>query len=91
MITPRSRGSQLYLLLLLFVAVGLVLVAAGPWRVGIVVVGAAFIVGATARSVVPTSHTGMLRVRGKLFDVFWMTTLGIALIVLAFVIPSQPG
>jgi hypothetical protein len=90
-ITPRSRGSQIYLLQLLGVFIGIVLVVAGHWRVGIVIVGATFLVGAAARSVVPVSHTGMLRVRGKAFDMFWMTTLGVALIVLAIVIPSQPG
>jgi hypothetical protein len=89
-ITPRSRGSQIYLLQLLGVFIGIVLVVAGHWRVGIVVVGATFLVGAAARSVVPLSHTGMLRVRGKAFDMFWMTTLGVALVVLAIVIPPQP-
>ena len=88
---PRSRGSQLYLLQLVVVAVGLGLVVVGPWRAGVAVVGAAFIVGAVARSVVPVSHTGMLRVRGKLFDMVWMTLLGVALFVLALVIPDQPG
>lgn len=91
MITPRSRGSQLYLVQLLAVAVGLVLVVTGLWRAGIVVIGVAFVIGALARFVVPIDHTGMLRVRGKAFDMFWMTTLGTALIVLALVIPSQPG
>lgn len=76
---------------LLAVAVGLVLVVAGPWRAGIVAIGIAFVVGAMARSVVPIDHTGMLRVRGKFFDMFWMATLGAALVVLALVIPGQPG
>ncbi|MFI5426370.1 DUF3017 domain-containing protein [Aeromicrobium sp. UC242_57] len=62
---PRSRGSQLYLLQLLTVAVGLVLVAVGLWRTGIIAIGVAFMVGAVARSVVPIDHTGMLRVRGR--------------------------
>jgi len=91
MTTPRSRGSQFYLLQLLGVVVGLGLVVAGPWRVGVEVVGATFVLGALARWVVPVNHTGMLRVRSKVFDVFWMTTLGVALIVLAIVIPDQPG
>jgi len=89
-ITPRSRGSQLYLLQLLTVLIGLALVVFGSWRGGVVVIGVAFVVGALARSVVPIDHTGMLRVRGKAFDMFWMTTLGVSLIVLALVIPSQP-
>lgn len=90
MIGPRSRGSQLYLLQLLTVAVGIALVVADLWRAGIIAVGVAFAVGAIARSVVPLDHTGMLRVRGRLFDIVWMTLLGTALIVLALVIPSQP-
>lgn len=90
MITPRSRGSQIYLLQLLGVLAGIVVVVLGAWRAGVIVVGATFLVGALARSLVPVSHTGMLRVRGKAFDVFWMTTLGVALVVLAIVIPSQP-
>lgn len=88
---PRSRGSQFYLLQLLAVVSGLALVVAGPWRAGVAVVGGAFVVGAIARSIVPVSHTGMLRVRGKAFDMLWMTLLGVALVVLALVIPDQPG
>lgn len=88
---PRSRGSQLYLLLLLGVAVGMGLIAADLWRSGVALVGVTFIVGSFARSVVPPDHIGMLRVRGKVFDMFWMTALGVSLVVLAVVIPSQPG
>jgi hypothetical protein len=88
---PRSRGSQLYIAQLGVVLLGLVLVAAGAWRAGVVAIGAAFVVGALARFVVPPDHTGMLRVRGKAFDIVWMTTLGVALVALAVVIPSQPG
>lgn len=88
---PRSRGSQFYLLQLLAVLVGLILVAVGPWRAGVIAIGLAFVAGAMARSVVPIDHTGMLRVRGKMFDIVWMTTLGVALIVLPILIPNQPG
>ena len=88
---PRSRGSQFYLLQLLAVAVGLVLVALGQWRLGIGAIGMAFVAGALARVVVPIDHTGMLRVRGKIFDVVWMSLLGTALIVLPILIPNQPG
>ena len=88
---PRSRGSQFYLVQLVAVVTGLVLVALGQWRVGVGTIGLAFVAGALARSVVPIDHTGMLRVRGKAFDVVWMTTLGVALIVLPFLIPNQPG
>nr|MCW2728899.1 hypothetical protein [Aeromicrobium sp.] len=88
---PRSRGSQFYLLQLLVVAIGLVLVAVGQWRPGVVAMGLAFVAGALVRFVVPIDHTGMLRVRGKAFDMVWMGTLGVALIVLPILIPNQPG
>ena len=87
---PRSRGSQVYLLLLLTVAVGLALVAIGPWRVGLGVIGGVFLVGAVARMVVPPDHIGMLRVRGASFDVLWMTSLGVSLLVLAAIVPPGP-
>lgn len=88
---PRSRGSQIYLMLLSAVAVGLVLVVTGPWRVGLGVMGAAFVLGALSRAVTPTSHQGMLAVRGRFFDVVWTLVLGGALVVLAFVVPPPPG
>lgn len=87
---PRSRGSQFYLLLLLGVAVGMVLIAVDAWRMGVGLVGVTFILGAGARWVVSPDHVGMLRVRGKPFDMLWMSLLGVSLIVLAVVIPSQP-
>lgn len=84
---PRSRGSQIYLCLLLGVAAGLVLVLVGPWRAGLMVVGVTFLLGALARVVVPPDHVGMLRVRGRTFDICWMTMLGVSLSVLALVVP----
>ncbi|MGJ9421863.1 DUF3017 domain-containing protein [Aeromicrobium sp. CF3.5] len=88
---PRSRGSQFYLVQLVVVAAGLVLLALGSWRSGVAVVGGSFVVGAFARLVVPVEHTGMLRVRGKIFDMMWMILLGVSLVLLALVIPDQPS
>jgi hypothetical protein len=85
---PRSRGSQFYLLTLLGVFVGLVLVAAGVWRLGLYIVGATFVANACGRLVVPEAHKGMLNVRSRGFDVFWTTTLGASLLVLAAVVPQ---
>ena len=88
---PRSRGSQIYLMLLVGVFVGLVMVVSGPWRAGLVLVGGTFVVAALARVVVPAEHVGMLRVRSKAFDIFWTATLGISLCVLAIVVPPGPA
>ena len=87
--TPRSRGSQIYLLHLLAVAVGLVLVVLGPWRAGArgrrrVVPGR----GRRARRSCRIDHTGMLRVRGKVFDVVWMTLAGRRAGRAAVIVPS---
>ena len=88
---PRSRGSQFYLLTLLGVFIGLVLVAFGVWRIGLYIVGATFVANALGRLVVPEAHKGMLNVRNRSFDVFWTTTLGVSLLVLAAVVPAGSG
>ncbi len=77
---PRSRGSQIYLLLLAGVLAGLLMV-----------VGGTFVVASLARVVVSAEHVGMLRVRGKAFDVFWTATLGISLCLLALLVPPGPS
>jgi hypothetical protein len=88
---PVSIGSRLYLLQLIVVAAGIVLVLAGVWRTGLDVIGGAFVGGAIARAIVPVEHEGMLRVRSRAFDIFWMATLGVALIALAIVVPPPPN
>lgn len=87
-VAPRSRGSQFYLLTLGGVALGLALVALGPWRIGLFLIGGTFIASAIGRLVVPEPHQGMLNVRGRTFDVSWTMLLGVALLVLAAVVPS---
>jgi len=87
---PRSRGSLVYLIQLFVVAAGLVLVVAGFWRFGVGLIGASFVAAAGLRAVVTPDQYGMLRVRGKAFDMGWMLLLGVSLIVLAINIPAQP-
>ncbi len=88
---PFSRGSRLYLLVLTGVAAGLVLILAGPWRIGLATIGCSFVAGAGLRLVVPYDHLGLLRVRGRTFDAVWMTFLGVALVVLAVIVPPPPS
>lgn len=87
---PRSRGSLVYLIQLFVVAAGLALVAAGLWRAGVALVGASFVAAAALRAVVTPDQYGMLRVRGKAFDMGWMLLLGVSLVILAVNIPAQP-
>lgn len=88
---PSTWGGVVYLVLAAVVVTGLVVVAMGPWRRGVTVIGAALIGAAVARGLLPTREAGMLEVRGKWFDVAAMVGVGVSLIVLASVIPEQPG
>jgi hypothetical protein len=84
---PRTVGGAVFLLLLFGTAVGLALVVIGPWRQGLTVIGGVLLVGAFARLVIPNHDAGMLGVRRKLVDVASLSAVGVALVVLAAVIP----
>lgn len=63
-------------------AVGVALVSTGRWEIGAVTVGAAMIVGAFIRAVVPSRKVGLLKVRTKVVDVSGMLVVGIGIIVM---------
>jgi len=88
---PQTFGGAVYLLVVGMAATGLVIVAAGAWRTGVSWMGAGLLVGALARLVLPERRAGMLRVRRKAVDVGMLTLAGVALIVLAVIVPNQPG
>lgn len=80
-------GTIVYLGLIAVTICGLLLVAAGWWRVGIAAAGAAFVVAAFSRLVVKENAAGLLRVRRRPFDVAWMMVLGGSLMLLAVIVP----
>lgn len=88
---PSTVGGKLYLVVIAIGAVGLTLVAAGPWRAGVITLGLGLLLAASARGVLSDYDSGMLRVRSRLFDVVALTAVGGALILLAIVIPNQPA
>jgi hypothetical protein len=89
---PSTLGGMVYLLVVAASAIGLIIVALGPWRRGVDLIGAALLAGALARVFLPDGNAGMLRVRrSRWADVLVMGGVGAALIVLASVIPNQPG
>ncbi len=88
---PSTLGGLCYIVVGLAAAVGLGIVAFGPWRTGVTVMGAAVIGGAICRLVLPDDKAGMLKVRRKSLDVLFTGCLGAALITLAIVVPNQPG
>jgi hypothetical protein len=89
---PSTFGGMVYLFVVATSAVGLMVVAFGPWRRGVGVIGAALLFGAVMRAVLPGNNAGMLRVRrNRWADVLMLGGVGVALIVLASVIPNQAG
>lgn len=88
---PSTFGGLIYLVVVAVTLVGFGLVAFGPWRRGIALVGIGFLFASGMRLVIHENEAGMLRVRGRAFDVLALAGVGVALIALATNIPDQPG
>jgi hypothetical protein len=67
---------------LLAVAAGLLLVALGHWRRGLVVIGLAMTGTAALRLLLPLRRVGLLAVRSRAADVLLLAGAGLALTVL---------
>ena len=87
---PQTLGGGVYLAVVATALSGLAITVAGAWRTGVVWMGAGLIVGGIARLLLPERRAGMLRVRRKGSDVVMLLGAGIALVVLAVVVPEQP-
>ncbi|MFL6138236.1 MAG: DUF3017 domain-containing protein [Frankiaceae bacterium] len=68
-------------------ALGLVGVGLDHWRKGAIVIGIAPLLAAGLRLVLPAREVAPLAVRGRGFDVVLLACLGLAVIVLAYVVP----
>lgn len=89
---PSTLGGVVYLLVCAAAAVGLMLVAFGPWRQGVMLVGGALLVAGSVRLLLSSHEAGMLRVRPhRLVDASMLLGVGSGLIALANLIPDQPG
>ncbi|MCW2787238.1 MAG: putative integral rane protein [Marmoricola sp.] len=88
---PSTFGGLIYLIVVATTVVGLGLVAFGPWRRGIALVGIGFLFASGMRLVINEGEAGMLRVRGRWFDVVVLAAVGVGLIALATNIPNQAG
>lgn len=88
---PQTFGGLVYLVVVAATGAGLLVVAFGPWRRGVMLIGAALLLGAVMRVLLPEAEAGMLRVRrSRWIDLVMLAGVGVALIVLAVVIPDQP-
>ncbi|MDN4162389.1 DUF3017 domain-containing protein [Nocardioides abyssi] len=87
---PSTIGGAFYLLVLVATTVGIGVVAAGEWRLGIRVVAGAVLSAALLRLVLPQRDAGMLAVRHRLVDVLVLVLVGSVFLFLAGTIPDQP-
>lgn len=69
--------------------VAVALIGTPGWRFGALLIGASLGLGAVERLVLPSRDAGLLQVRSKFFDVSVLLLTGIAIVVLAIVVP--PG
>ncbi len=89
---PSTVGGLVYLIVVALCIVGLLVVAFGPWRRGVSLIGGAMLFGALARVLLRDIDAGMLRVRRhRWVDVLMLGGVGSTLIILASVIPDQPS
>ena len=76
------------LAVLVTVGIGLLVVALGHWRKGLVVVGLAMVGAAVLRLLLPLRRAGFLAVRSRTVDVVFLGGTGVALVVIALAIPA---
>ncbi len=89
---PSTIGGLVYLIVVAISSAGLLVVAFGPWRRGVVLIGLGLLLGALMRALLRDRDAGMLRVRrNRWIDVLMLVGVGATLITLANVIPNQPG
>lgn len=68
--------------------VGIGLVATDHFRSGCLLLGISVLFASLARLVLPARRVGLLVVRSRAFDVLALTTMGVALVVLAIIVPA---
>jgi hypothetical protein len=86
---PSTSGGLAYLVAAATLVVGLTVVALGPWRTGVVVVGAALSLAFVARAALPDERAGMLRIRRRFVDLTTLAVCAAGMFVLVAAIPSH--
>ena len=85
---PSTTGGLVYLVVAATLVCGLAIVALGPWRTGVSVIGVALSVAFVARAVLPDERAGMLRIRRRLVDLTTLAVCAAGMFVLVAAIPS---
>ena len=71
--------------------VGLAAIGFDHFRSGSLLLSASVLLAALARAVLPGRRVGLLVVRSRPFDILVLLAMGLALLVLAIVVPEQSG
>ncbi|MDI9628107.1 MAG: DUF3017 domain-containing protein [Acidobacteriota bacterium] len=85
---PDFLNPWALLLVLVFFAVGVGLVATRHWRRGSVMIGGSLVLAGLLRWVLPERLAGLLVVRSKVFDVVLGLGVGTAVAVLGMIVPG---
>ena len=83
---PSTTGGIVYLVVTSALLAGLVVVAFGAWRSGVIVMGIAFGVAFAFRAVLPDDRAGMLRIRRRFVDLTTMGVCSAGMLVLSVVV-----
>ncbi len=87
----KSRFTQLpFAAVLLVVAVAALRIVQYHWREGAALIGAALLLAAVLRAVLPTAKAGLLAIRGKVVDIVTYTGLAAAVLYVALTIIGGP-
>ncbi len=86
--TTPAHAAPLLVVLVGMIA-GLVLVFAGHWRSGCLVLGVFLAIGGVERLVLPTERAGLLQARSRFFDVILLLGMGVSIIVLSIIVPGH--
>ncbi|WP_372672387.1 DUF3017 domain-containing protein [Amycolatopsis kentuckyensis] len=87
----QARFTQLpFAVVLLVVAVAALRIFQYHWREGAALIGAALLLAAVLRAVLPTARAGLLAIRGKVVDIVTYTGLAAAVLYVALTIIGGP-
>lgn len=87
---PGRFGQLPFAAVLLVVAIAALRIFQYHWREGAALIGAALLLAAVLRAVLPTARAGLLAIRGKLVDVVTFTALAAAVLYVALTIIGGP-
>ncbi len=86
---PSTTGGIIYLAVVAMLLVGLGVVVAGSWRLGVALMGGSFAVAFVARSVLPDDRAGMLRIRRRSVDLTTMGICCVGMLLLSALVPNR--